>query len=61
MADIGHGRHSPAGDLYLDDLAPIQITFSFIGIELDETDWIDVEEEAPADKSAGLWEDKRIP
>jgi hypothetical protein len=61
MADIGHGSHSPASDLHLDALASIQVAFRFISIEIAETNWVDVEEKAPADNSAGLWEDERIP
>jgi hypothetical protein len=61
MADIGHGGQARAIDLHLDGLASIQIAFCFIGIELDETGRVDIEEEDTADNSAGPWEDKRIP
>jgi hypothetical protein len=61
MADISHGSHSPVGDLHHDDLASIQIALSFIGIKLDETDQIDVEEKGTADNGAGSWEDERVP
>jgi hypothetical protein len=61
MADIRHGGHLPVSDLYHDDLASIQITLSFIGIKVDETDRIDIEEKDATDDGAGSWEDKRVP
>ncbi len=61
MADIGHGGHLPIGERHHDDLASIQIAFGFIGVELGETDRIDIEEQDAADGSAGPWEDKRVP
>jgi len=61
MADIGHGGHSPVSDLHHDDLASIQIALNFIGVKLDQTDQIDVEEKDTADYGAGSWEDERVP
>ena len=61
MANIGHGGESHVGDLHLDDLPSIQIAFGFIGIELEETDRVDVEEEETPDNAAGSWLDERIP
>jgi hypothetical protein len=61
MADISHGSHSHVGDLHFDDLASIQIALSFIGVELEETVRVDVEEEDPADNVAGSWQNVRIP
>jgi hypothetical protein len=42
-------------------LALIQIALSFIGIEVDETDRVDIAEEDTVDYCAGPWEDKRVP
>jgi hypothetical protein len=61
MADIGHGGHSPVTDIYHDALASIQIALRFIGVKVDETDRIDVEEKEAADDGSGSWEDKRVP
>jgi hypothetical protein len=61
MADIRHSGHSPVGDLYHDDLASIQIALSFIGVKLDKTDRIDVEEKDAADDGASSGEDERVP
>jgi hypothetical protein len=35
MANVGHGGSSCADDLHFDDLAPIQLALSFIGVEVD--------------------------
>ena len=61
MTNIGHGRQSRADDLHLDDLAPIQIALGFIGIEVAETDRVNIEEENAADRFAGPWEEKWVP
>jgi hypothetical protein len=61
MTDIGHGTHWRAGYLHHDDLASIQIALRFIGVKVGEADRVDAQEEAPADMSAGLWEDIRVP
>jgi hypothetical protein len=61
MAYIGHGGHSPISNLHHDDLAPIQIALSFIGVKFGETDDVDVEEKDTADGGSWSWEDKWIP
>jgi hypothetical protein len=61
MANIGHGGHAPVGDLYHNELASIQIALSFIGVELDETTMIEVEQKDAANNGARPWEDKRVP
>jgi hypothetical protein len=61
MTDIGQGRHRLAGYLHHDGLASIQIALRFIGVKVGEADRVNVQEEDPADKSAGLWEDIRVP
>jgi hypothetical protein len=42
-------------------LAPIQLAFSFIGVEVDEAGRVDIAEEDTADYCARSWEDIRIP
>ena len=61
MADIGHCEHTRTASLYLNNLAAIQITFSFVRIKICQADGIDIAEEEAMNYCTGPWEDKRIP
>jgi len=61
MTNIGHGRQSSVGNLYLNGLAAIQLALTFIGVKLHKTGRVNVEKENALDNGTGLWEDKRVP
>jgi hypothetical protein len=61
MADIGHGGDSSVNDLHHNTLASIQVALSFIGVKVDETGRIDMQEKGTADNSAGFGENERVP
>jgi hypothetical protein len=61
MADVGHREQARTDSFYLNTLAPIQISFSFVVVKTCEADGIDIVKEETVNDCTGPWEDKRIP